>query len=127
MDPIQVPAPPRAAYNPNRRVSDLLLGQLKHFQHVEQKHGKLGIDPALARDIHTEAGAARYITAITRALRKSGAAQPAPATNLTAMPVSGPAEPSPQPGLAIAASAEGLPLQSAVKNDPGLPEPKSRK
>ena len=68
MDPIPVPAPPRSAYNPNRRVSDLILGQLKHFQHVEQRHGIEGIDPALSRDIHTEAGAARYIAAITKAL-----------------------------------------------------------
>lgn len=68
MDPIPVPAPPRSAYNPNRRVSDLLLNQLKHFQHVELKRGDLGIDPALARNIHTEAGAAQYIAAITRAL-----------------------------------------------------------
>lgn len=100
MDPIQVPAPPRTAYNPNRRVSDLILGQLKHFQHVETKHGKLGIDPAVARDIYTEAGAARYITAITRAIRGEVSAKPAklatkPASKVAAKPVS----------LAFAASA----------------------
>jgi hypothetical protein len=79
VDPIQVPAPPRNAYNPNRRVSDLLYSQLKHFQHVEIKRGDLGIDPEIARNIHTEAGAAQYIAAITRALRgKNSAASAAP-------------------------------------------------
>ena len=63
MDPIFVPAPPHSAYNPNRRVSDLLLSQVKHFQHVEHKRGDLGIDPQIARNVYTEGGAARYIAA----------------------------------------------------------------
>jgi hypothetical protein len=75
--PILVPAPPRSAYNHNRRVSDLLLSQLKHFQHVELKHGRLEIPSAIARDVYTEAGAARYIAAVTRALRGTASAQPA--------------------------------------------------
>jgi hypothetical protein len=123
VDRIQVPAPPRSAYNPNRRVSDLILGQLKHFQHVEQKHGKLGIDPALARDIYTESGAARYITAITRALRRSGAVQPSaipqpgtaiPASNIAVLPASKAAKQPHQTGIAIAASAEESPAKKAV-------------
>jgi hypothetical protein len=128
VDPIIVPAPPRAAYNPNRRVSDLILGQLKHFQHVEQKHGKLGIDPALGRDIYTEAGAARYITAITRALRSQGmkaaeameaglAVQPAPAapaSNLAVMP----ARPAASPALDIAASVETVPADEGAEPAP---------
>ncbi|MGB6132800.1 MAG: hypothetical protein WBD93_21600 [Acidobacteriaceae bacterium] len=129
MDPILVPAPPRSAYNPNRRVSDLILGQLKHFQHVEQKHGRLDIDPAIARDIHTEAGAARYITAVTRTLRNSGAAKisepakalsaalvapPAPATNLSVVPTPKAANPVMGSGLAIAASASQSPAEKAV-------------
>jgi hypothetical protein len=68
MEPISVPAPSKSAFNKNRRVSDLLLHQLKHFQHVERKNG-IQIDPALSRDIYTEAGAARYITEITRAIK----------------------------------------------------------
>lgn len=76
MDPIDVFPPPSSAYNPNRRASDLIVGQLKHFQHLEQKHDHLNIDPAVSRDIHTEAGAARYIAAITRALRGQPAAKP---------------------------------------------------
>ena len=68
MEPIFVPAPPKSAFNKNRRVSDLLLHQLKHFQHVEQKNG-IQIDPALSRDVHTEGGAARYVTEMTRAIK----------------------------------------------------------
>lgn len=79
MDPIVVPAPPRNAYNPNRRVSDLILSQLKHFQHVELKSGDLGIDPQLARNIYTEGGAALYIAAVTKALRTKGATTSVPA------------------------------------------------
>jgi hypothetical protein len=110
MDPIVVPAPPSDSYNPNRRVSDLILGQLKHFQHVETKHGKLGIDPAVARDIYTEAGAARYITAITRALRGQSSAAPA---NLVVMPLAT-AAPKPVP-LALAAAAD-TPSAPATKS-----------
>ncbi len=82
MDPISVPAPPRSAYNPNRRVSDLLYSQLQHFQHIEKKRGDLGIDPAIAANIHTEGGAAIYIAAVTNALRgtTSNSALPVPAT-----------------------------------------------
>ncbi len=76
MDPILVPAPPRSAYNENRRVSDLLYHQLKHFQHIERKRKDLGIPDAIARDIYTEAGAARYIAAITNALRGVAPSQP---------------------------------------------------
>jgi hypothetical protein len=77
MDPIPVPAPPREAYNQNRRVSDLLLSQVKHFQHIELKRGDLGIAPELARGVYTEAGAARYIAAMTNALRGAASSLPA--------------------------------------------------
>src|ERR1017187_8387695 len=112
VDPIQVPAPPRSAYNPNRRVSDLIVGQLSHFQHLEQKHGNLGIDPALSRDIHTEAGAARYITAITRALRGQTSAP----AKLAVLPAAKTAKKraTSSPRLAIAASA-APPARKAVK------------
>jgi hypothetical protein len=68
VEPIPVPAPPKSSFNKNRRVSDLLLSQVKHFQHVAQKLS-LKVEPALEADIYTEGGAARYIAAITRALR----------------------------------------------------------
>lgn len=68
MEPIVVPAPPKSSFNKNRRVSDLLLSQLKHFQHVAHKQG-MQIDPALEGDLATEAGAARYIARVTREMR----------------------------------------------------------
>ncbi len=71
MEPIQVLAVPKTSFNKHRRVSDLLFSQLKHFQHVALKQG-IEIEPALAREIHTENGAARYITAVTRAIRERG-------------------------------------------------------
>jgi len=108
VDPILVPAPPRSAYNENRRVSDLLFSQLKHFQHVAQKRGTLEIPAALSRDIYTEGGAARYIAAVTRALRGTVSPQPA---EVAAVSV-----PKPQkgrletvPGLAVAAAAARTP------------------
>jgi hypothetical protein len=76
MEPIRVPRPSPVAFHKNRRVSDLLLSQITHFQHVAQKRS-LKIDPEIARDVHTEAGAARYIATVTRALQK--AARPRPA------------------------------------------------
>ena len=91
MEPIVVPAPPRSAYNEKRRVSDLLYHQLKHFQHVEKTRKDLGIPDAMARDIYTEAGAARYIAAVTNALRGVAPAQPVAAA--TAKPVSLPSAP----------------------------------
>ena len=104
MDPILVPAPPRSAYNPNRRVSDLLYSQLQHFQHIEKKRGDLGIDPAISSNIHTEGGAALYIAAVTRALRGTAAAAPA---KLAVLPTPKPAKkPVASLPLAIAAVAE---------------------
>ena len=67
MEPIKVSRPPASSFNKNRAISDLLQAQLKHFQHLEQKHGAK-IDPGIARDIHTEAGAARYIAEVTGAI-----------------------------------------------------------
>lgn len=117
MDPIFVPAPPKSAFNKNRRVSDLLMGQLKHFQHVEKKNG-ITIAPAIARDVHTEAGAARYITQMTRAIR--GAAKP----GIAIMPAPKPAKKAaPLAGLAIAAAAAG----SSTKAVAAKPKKKAAK
>jgi hypothetical protein len=67
MEPIRVPGPSPTAFHKNRRISDLLLSQIRHFQHVAQKRS-LKIHPEIARDVHTEGGAARYIATVTRAL-----------------------------------------------------------
>ena len=102
MDPIVVPAPPKSSYNPNRRVSDLLAAQLKHFQHVELKNG-VTIAPALKRDVGTEAGAARYIAEMTRAIRGQSAA---PATGIAVVPAKAKKA---KGGLALAASGAKTP------------------
>jgi len=98
MDPIPVPAPPKSAYNPQRKVSDLLAHQLKHFQHVELKNG-VKIDPAMSRDVGTEAGAAKYIAEMTRAIRSQSAAQ---STGIAVVPAK---RKRPKDGLALAAAA----------------------
>jgi hypothetical protein len=117
VDPILVPAPPRSAYNQNRRVSDLLFSQLKHFQHVAQKHGALGIPADLERDMYTEGGAARYIAAVTEALRGTVSPQP---DDVAAVSAPRPAkEPRKTvPGLAVAAATARTPAppkKSAAK------------
>ena len=117
MDPIPVPAPPRSAYNENRRVSDLLLSQLKHFQHVAQKRGTLEIPAALSRDIYTEGGAARYIAAVTRALRGTVSLQPAEVAAVS-VPKPRAGRRKTVPGLAAAATAARTPAppkKSAAK------------
>ena len=107
MEPIVVPAPPRSAYNHNRRISDLLLHQLKHFQHVEKKSGDFGIDPEIARNIHTEAGAAKYIAAVTTTLRARGLSGAATKPVLSMPPGKHATKKSPKAApLAIAAAAD---------------------
>lgn len=84
MDPVRIIPVPKASFNKNRPISDLLEGQLQHFRHLEQKLD-LGLDPALARNAHTEDGCARYIAAMTQALR--GEAAPAKGISLVPAPV----------------------------------------
>jgi hypothetical protein len=107
MEPIRVPAPSPSSFNKHRPPSDLLLSQLKYFQHLDEKHD-LGVDPSFAKDIETEAGAARYITQMTRAIRaKALAAEKVagtrPALKLVAKPA---AAASRETGIALAAAAE---------------------
>jgi hypothetical protein len=68
MATIQVPGPPKESFNKDRRISDLLLSQVKHFQHVEAK-----LDPSLRTNfssrILTENAAAQYIAQMTDLLR----------------------------------------------------------
>ena len=109
MEPIRIQPVPKTSFNKHRRVSDLLLSQLKHFQHVAQKQG-IEVDPALPREIHTEGGAARYITAVTRSVRKRGFAMQkgtvASGPQLIAQPVRKAPSADQPSGLAIAASEE---------------------
>ena len=69
MTAIQVPGAPKESFNKHRPISDLLLSQVKHFQHVEAK-----LDPSLRtnfspRDVLTENTAAQYIAQMTNILR----------------------------------------------------------
>lgn len=115
MDTIPVPPPPRSAYNPNRRVSDLLLSQVKHFQHVEMKRGDLGISSEIARDVYTEGGAARYIAAVTRALRGTTATTAQPPT-LTVIPTRRRAQRSPMvTSLATSSAKSSVPAKKASR------------
>jgi len=120
METIVVPAPPKSAFNKNRRASDLILHQLRHFQHVAEKSG-MRIDPALEREIATEGGAARYIATVTREMR----AQAAGATPGPRLVASAPAAAKPAPGkldLAAAAEPEDKPAKNA-RNSGGKKTP----
>jgi hypothetical protein len=68
MATIQVPGPPKESFNKDRPISDILLSQVKHFQHVEAK-----LDPSLRTNfsprILTENTAAQYIAQMTNVLR----------------------------------------------------------
>jgi hypothetical protein len=69
MATIQVPGQPKESFNKNRPISDLLLSQVKHFQHVEAK-----LDPSLRTnfspwEVLTENTAAQYIAQMTNILR----------------------------------------------------------
>lgn len=107
MDPIRVPAPAPNAFNKHRSPSDLLMSQLKYFQHLDEKHDH-GISPAVARDVGTEAGAARYIAAMTHSIReralKDRKGTTARGKKLVVIPP--PAAAPAEGGLAIAASGE---------------------
>lgn len=109
MESIVVPAPPKSSFNKNRRASDLLLAQVKHFQHVAHKQG-MQIDPALQRDLATEAGVARYIARITREIR----AQAEP-SGLALVPPSSTA-PAREPGV--------VEEMAAAPQAPAAPRPK---
>jgi hypothetical protein len=123
VQPIPVPAPPRSAYNPNRRISDLLKSQLKHFQHIAQKRGSLGIEPAIARNIDTEAGAAHYIAAMTRALRGQA---PAAAPKLAVVPAPK-AVRKPAAEVTRIAAAASKPTTKSSKKKSAIPASKRKK
>jgi len=106
MDVIQVPPPPKKAFNKNRRMSDLIRAQVDHFHHLERN-----MPAALQSDLDphslvTEADAAKYIAHMTRVLLNKPAAKKASGPMLvkTGRSVKSAAPALPQKGLAIAAS-----------------------
>jgi hypothetical protein len=66
---INVPIPPRSAFNKNRPAGCLLQAQVRHIHHAESarlpKEKRDGRSP---EDIHTEAEAAAYIAKVTHLL-----------------------------------------------------------
>ncbi len=103
METIRVPVAPREAFNKNRRVSDLIRKQVDHFKHVEPKLPAEVREAIPRHAIVTEDDAARYISAMTRALRGKAEAAKAPGP----IPIAAPAAFAPEAeDLALAASAE---------------------
>lgn len=70
---IRIPIPPASAMNKDRPISSLIKAQLLHIQHAESarlpKDKRVGVK---LEDVHTEAEAAAYITAVTRVLHPQG-------------------------------------------------------
>ena len=106
MDVINVPAPPKEAFNKHRRISDPIKAQVTHLKHVEEK---MPADLKAAMPQHaivTENDAAIYIAAMTRVLRaQGGAVQEAPKKKSKTKVV----EMLPAVGLELAAAAEAEP------------------
>ena len=78
MATIYVPGPPASAFNKNRPISDLLQGQIRHFEHIEAQLPEALRTKVPRRERMTENGAAMYIAQVTRALRGEQVAQPRP-------------------------------------------------
>jgi hypothetical protein len=115
METIRILSAPKEAFNKNRRVSDLIRQQVNHFKHVEPK-----LSPEMRRGIPqhavvTEDDAARYIAAMTRALRGQSAATNAP------IPISD----ARQPIASVA--AQGLSLAAAAESAERPPRPPASK
>jgi hypothetical protein len=127
MEPIQVPQPSPTAFNKNRPISDLIRKQIEHFQHIQKKH-KIKIDPVVGQNLDTEGGAARYITAMTRALRAQALSGAAAIPPRAPIPMPTPARATPGEGLALAAAADspGKPT-SKMKAPPAKPSNKAEK
>jgi hypothetical protein len=106
MEVINVPAPPKEAFNKHRRISDLIKAQVKHLKHVEEKM-PADVKAALPKHaIVTENDAAIYIAAMTRVLcAQGGAVQEAPKGKKKSKVV----EMRPAAGLELAAAAEPEP------------------
>jgi len=70
---IRVPLPPATAFNSDRPIGLLIQAQLQHIHLAEsarlRKEKRDGRSP---EDIHTEAEAAAYITAVTKILHPQG-------------------------------------------------------
>lgn len=75
MELIHVPAPPKGAFNKNRRISDLIKSQIKHLKHIEYALPQEIRDTIPQHPVVTENDAALYIASMTPLLRSRAMAQ----------------------------------------------------
>ena len=122
MATIQVPGPPKESFNKNRPISDLLLAQVRHFQHIDARLDPSRRTHVSPREVLTENTAAQYIAQMTSILRGD-----TPLTVASAIPA-----PVPLPARTAAKSIRqprGIPLAAAADPTPDskpLPAPKKR-
>ena len=120
MEPILVPGPPKAAFNKNRRMSDLIRKQIEHFKHLEEKLPPEVRATLPQHNLITEDDAARYIGPMTRLLRSRATAVATPALQMLQPPAPGRGQQSQRLDLAAA-----TPKPAAAKKSPGKPRKKT--
>lgn len=104
MDVIEVPAPPKEAFNKHRRISDLIKAQIKHLKHLEEKLPANVKAKLPQHAVVTENDAAIYIAAMTRLLRgQAVAVEDAPKRKKKVVEI------RPAAGLDLAAAAGNKP------------------
>jgi hypothetical protein len=124
MEPILVPGPPKAAFNKNRRMSDLIRKQIEHFKHLEEKLPPEVRATLPQHNLITEDDAARYIGPMTRLLRSRTTAAATPPLQMPQPPAPGRDQQSQGLDLAAAATPE-IPNPAAAKKSPGKPRKKT--
>lgn len=74
MATIKIPKPSKVAYNPDRPLHKnlLILKQVEHFHHVDERLPEPFRTHTKLEDIQTEGQAGAYIARVTRAIHESG-------------------------------------------------------
>lgn len=122
MEPIRVPGPPKAAFNKQRPMSDLIKAQISHFKHLEHKLPPESRTAIPQHRIITEDDAARYIAPMSKLLL-SGSATSAAVTPFDAKPrTKVPVAARKLGGLSIAATAD----PGGTKAAKSLSQPKKK-
>lgn len=112
MNPIQVPRPPKEAFNKDRPVSDLIRSQVEHFRHVESKLTQAQRSILPQDYIRTEHEAAQYISAMTTLLLS----QSAPSSPMRPTPAVMPRRAPQAPANVIEVAANAGPQQASPPN-----------
>jgi len=73
MTVIQVPKPPKSAWNPNRPLSTLLQSQIEHLYEAEKRLPHRYKSQIYTNAITTEGEAAEYIQKVTEAIQRAHA------------------------------------------------------